>query len=152
MKGVFIITFKERRLNSMDKSKKVYMLVLYYIDGTDDTVVEFVTGQKNVRRLIINVIDQIDIHSSFVLVDNIPFGVEDGKPSVYQFMTWIKDSYNDGFDIEEYNQIYQESQKTDREFEKLRRLGINGDLPETYQNEQIISTTNPDMYDVEELR
>ena len=136
----------------IDKSKKTYMLVLYYIDGTDDTVVEFVQGQKNARSLLINVIDQIDIHLSFVLVDDVPFGVEDGRPSVYTFLTWIKDNYRDGFDIEDYNLQYQEDQKVDKEFERLRRLGINGDLPNTYQNEQVIATTNPDMYDVEELR
>ena len=91
------------KIGTKPKSQKTYMLVLYFIDGTGDVSVEFIIGQSKARQMILNTIDQIDIHMSFVLVEDVPFGIPDGKPSVYQFLKWISSNYNDGFNIDDFN-------------------------------------------------
>lgn len=133
------------------KSEKIYMIVLYYIDGTEDVVVEFVKGQATVREMLKNCIDQIDIHASFVMVENVPFGIPEGKPSVYTFLQWISNNYNDGFDIEDYNLRRKEDEANEREYMRIRELGINGDEIHTYQNQQVQDMMSIKDREVEEL-
>lgn len=142
---------KKVEVKEKPKSEKVYMLVLYYIDGTEDTVVEFVKGQATARELLKNCIDQIDIHASFVMVEDMPFGVPDGKPSVFTFLQWISDNYHDGFDIEDYEEHRREDEANEKEYMRLRDLGINGDEIQTYQNQQVEDMISIKNREVEEL-
>lgn len=140
------------KIGKKPKSQKTYMVVLYFTDGTDDVSVEFVTGQSQTRQMILNIIDQIDIHMSFVLVEDVPFGILDGKPSVYQFLKWISSNYNDGFNIEDYNTERHQDEENEKEYMKMREIELNGDVPSTFQDQQINVLTDINNLNVKELR
>ena len=128
-----------------DKTVKYYMLVCVYNSG--ETTVEFIQGQPNVRLTIINSLDGLDIYQSFVLVEDVGFGQEDGKPSVYTFMKWIEDNYNDGFDIDEYVQYRTEQEDLNQRIENLQKYhSVGGVVIQTHQSEQI----NDMLYDPED--
>lgn len=127
-----------------DKTEKYYMLVCQYNSG--ETTVEFIQGQPNVRLTIINSLDSIDIHQSFVLVEDVGFGQEDGKPSVYTFLKWIEKNYNDGFDIDEYVQYRIEQEDLNQRIENLQKYHSVGGVIQTHQSEQI----NDMLYDPED--
>lgn len=126
-----------------DKTEKYYMLV--YRDKAGATSVEFIQGQQNVRLAIINSLDNMDIHESFVLVEDLGFGEEDGKPSVYTFLKWIEKNYNDGFDIDEYIQAKMEEEDLTKRIENLQQYHSVGGVIQTHQNDQI----NDMLYDPE---
>ena len=121
------------------KSEKYYMLVFYFNDGTGDTEVTFVKGQSNARDTIINRIDEIDVYNSFVLVEDVPFGSQDGKPSVLEFLQWIQDGYSDGFDPNDYS--LHKKQEVE-EFENMQRIMGDGTVDPTYQSQQITDLFN----------
>lgn len=121
------------------KSDKFYMLVLYFNDGTGESEVTFVKGQANARATLINRIDEIDVYESFVLVEDVPFGSRDGKPSVLEFLQWIQDNYSDGFDPEDYS--LHKKQEVE-EFERMQRIMGDGGVDPTYQPQQITDLFN----------
>lgn len=118
-----------------DKTVKYYMLVSK--DKFGSTSVEFIQGQQNVRLAIINSLDDMDIHQSFVLVEDVGFGEEDGKPSVYTFLKWIENNYTDGFDIDEYVQTKMEEEDLTKRIETLQQYHSVGGVIQTHQNDQI---------------
>ena len=118
-----------------DKTEKYYMLICQLKTG--ETTVEFIQGQPNIRLAIINSLDNIDIYQSFVLVEDVGFGQEDGKPSVYTFLKWIEDKYNDGFDIDEYIQYRTEQEDLNQRIENLQKYHSVGGVIQTHQSEQI---------------
>ena len=128
-------------LPEKNKADKYYMLVSQFKEG--GTEVSIIKGQANVRMAIINSIDSLDIQESFVLVEDIGFGVPDGKPSVYQFLKWIEDKYDDGFNIDEYVQIKVEEHELEERIYDLQKYHSNGGVITTYQNSQIEDMLDP---------
>lgn len=137
----FYVKGYEKELKLLDKSSKEYLVVTYTKPDAEILEIDarFIIGQASVREYIKNCIDSIDLDLSFVLVEDVPFGVHNGKPSVYQFMKWISKNYDDGFDIDDYVKQREEDQKIDEEFEK-RRNAFDTEVPETYQTNQISDT------------
>ena len=124
-----------------DKQRKYYMVVFYYKEG--DTKVQIVRGQYNTRMTIINNLDFIDIDESFVLVEDVGFGIKDGKPSVYTFLKWIEKNYDDGFNIDEYIESKREEQDMERHIADMQSYHSNGGVITTYQDNQINDMLNP---------
>lgn len=125
------------------KQLKMYLVCFVYKGEPVEKGFEMVRGQANVRQFLKNIIDQIDIFQSFLIVEDFPFGGEDGKPSVYHFLKWMEEYYDDGFDVEIYRDDVEE------EYEKMQKVGTIGDLPSIDNKSQIDAITAQD-YDVEE--
>jgi len=125
-------------LSDKDKQSKKYLVVLYPEDNFPEqgsAYAKFITGQANTREYIINKITNegdFELERSFVLVENIPFGLNDGCPSVIEFLRWIGKDYDDGFDIDKLL----EDIDNNKEFDKLRNM-FDADTPATYQRNQI---------------
>ena len=71
-----------------------YYLSLYL---TSDKEWIICNGRTEAYESIKDVIEIIDIETSFILVENLPLSK---RISVYKFMKFVQDSYNDGFDID----------------------------------------------------
>ena len=119
-----------------DKQEKGYLILLSYTDGSGDSDWEFVTGQSNAREFLINRINEIDLYESKVIVEDWPFGLEHGCPSVFDFLTWINDAYDDGFDPADYSlHSLSNEDKQIQEIESMQSI-IDGDAPASNQNQQ----------------
>ena len=80
-----------------DKEHKEYLICITFIsDG--DYEWNIIKGRKNTYEYIKDMIEYIDVDESFVLVEHLTL---DKRISVYKFMKYAQDSYNDGFDIDE---------------------------------------------------
>ena len=123
----------------MDKKEKYYLLVSIFTDGESN--IEFIKGQDKVRSIIINTIDQLDIEQSFVLVEDVPFGMEDGKPSVHQFLEWVAPYYNDNFNLDDYLFLKDQTAELEQKIEQANTDDI--------KVEQTIDTTQQkQVYDM----
>jgi len=60
---------------------------------------DLVTGRTEAYEYIKNVIDDIDLEHSFVLVESVTLAE---RKSIYAFMKYAGEFYSDGFDIEDY--------------------------------------------------
>jgi hypothetical protein len=119
-----------------DKQEKGYLILLSYSDESGDSDWEFVTGQANAREFLINRINEIDLYESKVIVEDWPFGLEHGCPSVYDFLTWINDSYDDGFDPADYSlHSLSDEDKQIQEIESMQSI-IDGDVQASNQMQQ----------------
>ena len=85
--------------------EKQYILLLYYnsnYDGNDKTF-EVITGRTFVREFLIERISEIDIESSYVLVEDVPFKDSfSNQVTVYKFLKTVQKYYKDGFDVDDY--------------------------------------------------
>lgn len=97
---------------STEKDKEQTYILLYYsiIDEEDKSfIIEY--SRKDMYDTIKNMVEDIDIHKSFIITDlkngadlKLDEIMESGN--VYNFMKVFQKVYNDGFDIEEYNENY----------------------------------------------
>ena len=97
---------------STEKDKEQTYILLYYsiIDEEDKSfIIEY--SRKDMYDTIKNMVEDIDIHKSFIITDlkngadlKLDEIIESGN--VYNFMKVFQKVYNDGFDIEEYNENY----------------------------------------------
>ena len=137
---------KARNAPSKETVNKTYMLVLYDTDGACS--VHEVKGQAEARDMIITNIQWINIHDSFIMVEDVPFGKS--KPSIYQFMKYLQEKRGYvGFDIDDYaltsNKVQQEKQE-EVDVEQVRRMIASEwekDAQSTYVNtqDQLLSNT-----------
>lgn len=109
------VPFEEAQIiakKSLENDKEQTYILLYYsvIDEEDKSfAIEY--NRKDMYDRIKNMVTDIDIHKSFVITDlkggtelKLSEIMEDGN--VYNFMKVFQKVYNDGFDIEEYNENY----------------------------------------------
>lgn len=78
--------------------EKQYLLCIAGKDGADDEW-EIITGRTATYERIKESIEYIDFELSFVLVETLTLS---DRKSIYAFMKYVQDFYNDGFDIEDY--------------------------------------------------
>ena len=118
-KRISVITHLDEEGNPIIKKtpeEKEYLLLLTYIADYDTEGIELriLIGRTEARKYIINVIPDLDIFESYVLVEGV-------KPSsivtVYEFMKHMENYFNDGFDIEDYNIGMSEDELEQREVE-----------------------------------
>ncbi len=97
------VMVKEEEIKQLSPDEKTYV-VLYYLtvdDGEEVKTFDVITGRRATYEFIKNIIENIDIHRSIVMVDNLPYNK---SISIYNFMTYIKRFFEeDSFDIEDYN-------------------------------------------------
>ena len=87
--------------------EKQYILLLYMHsncnDGSERTF-EVITGRSFVREFLIERLDEIDIESSYVLLEDISFkDTFANQVTVYRFLKLVQKYYDDGFDIDDYH-------------------------------------------------
>ena len=82
--------------------EKEYLLLLKYITDNDSESTEFCIfiGRTEARKYIIDVVPDLDIFESYVLVEGV---VLENRITVYEFMKHMENYFSDGFDIEDYN-------------------------------------------------
>ena len=82
--------------------EKEYLLLLTYIadDDIEGTEFRIFIGRTEARKYIIDVIPDLDIFESYVLVEGV---VLENRVTVYEFMKHMENYFDDGFDIEDYN-------------------------------------------------
>lgn len=78
--------------------EKQYLICIRGKDGGTDewNVVE---GRTEAYEYIKDNIEYIDLEKSFILVENLPFAK---RKSIFAFMKYVQDNYEDNFDIEDY--------------------------------------------------
>lgn len=78
--------------------EKQYLICIKGKDGGEDEW-EIVTGRTAAYERIKESIEFIDLEYSFILVETCSL---DKRKSIYTFMKYAGEFYNDGFDIEDY--------------------------------------------------
>jgi hypothetical protein len=78
--------------------EKQYLICIAGKDGAEDEW-EIVTGRTAAYEKIKNSIEFIDLEHSFILVETCTL---DRRKSIYAFMKYAGEFYNDGFDIEDF--------------------------------------------------
>ena len=78
--------------------EKQYLICIAAKPGDYD-LWEIVIGRTNAYEFIKDNIDIIDFDRSFILVEDCNLNQ---RKSIYAFVKYVQDLYNDGFDIEEY--------------------------------------------------
>ena len=80
--------------------EKQYLICIAATPGSGDyDIWDIVIGRTNAYEFIKDNIDMIDFERSFILVENCNLNQ---RKSIYAFVKYIQDLYNDGFDIDEY--------------------------------------------------
>jgi hypothetical protein len=129
---------EQQRKKALEKPKNIkkYLLCVIF-NETETWDVQEVVGQHIARENLIDMVDEIDLERSFVLVEDVPFG--EGKVSVYDFLVLIEKNYSDGFDVRDHllHPIKREEEiEQEEEEDKKANLWANGDAPETYEKFQ----------------
>ena len=94
-----------------DAEEKVYIILFSFEDNEGDSNWwQKVTGRTAAYECIKTNIDGCNIHDSFILVEGLPL---ERCVSVYEFMRHVKEKgyFEDSFDIEDYNNGYEESEE-----------------------------------------
>lgn len=96
-----IITDEEPK--QIDPNEKTYV-ILYYLtidDGEEVKTFDIVKGREATYEFVKGMIENLDIHKSVIMVDNVPYSK---AITIYEFMKYIKRFFEeDSFDIEDYN-------------------------------------------------
>lgn len=99
------ITYVDDQGNPIVKKtpeEKEYLLLLKYVTDDDMEGTEFCIfiGRTEARKYIIDVVPDLDIFESYVLVEGVKL---ENRITVYEFMKHMENYFTDGFDIEDYN-------------------------------------------------
>lgn len=78
--------------------EKQYLICIRGKDGGADEW-NIVEGRTEAYEYIKDSIEYIDLEKSFILVENLPLAK---RKSIFAFMKYVQDNYEDGFDIEDY--------------------------------------------------
>lgn len=78
--------------------EKQYLICIRGKDGGTDEW-NILEGRTDAYEYIKNNIEYIDLDTSFILVENLPLAK---RKSIFAFMKYVQDNYEDGFDIEDY--------------------------------------------------
>ena len=78
--------------------EKEYLICIVNKNGTDYDW-DIIEGRTNVYEYIKEEIEFIDLEKSFVLVESLPLS---GRKTIYAFMKYVQEFYEDSFDIEDY--------------------------------------------------
>ena len=92
-------------VNKQDPEKKKYLVLYYGSDGHEEEKGwEIITGRTEAYNFIKNRAEILDIHNSIVVAGTVTLleALESGM-NVYEFMKHMRQYFNDGFDIEDYN-------------------------------------------------
>lgn len=81
-----------------DAEDKSYLICIRGKDGESDSW-DIVIGRTEAYKLIKNSIEFINLEESFILVETTPLSK---RKSIYAFMKFAEQFYNDSFDIEDY--------------------------------------------------
>lgn len=115
-------TFEEEK----GPEEKYYLVLYYFIteDESESKTFEFIKGRTETRNQIINdvKVGDVDIHKSRVLVEGAP--LEDSL-TIYAFMKLIECHFDDKFDIEEYNNDFEEYEEEETTIEDSMRENLN---------------------------
>ena len=87
-----------------DPELKEYLVLLLGIGGEEHFKdYQFIKGRTATYNLIKNLIEELDIHESYVLVEGVSL---ENRVSVYEFMRHVSMHFfqDDDFNIENYNQ------------------------------------------------
>lgn len=90
----------DKSSNKKDPEERQYLICIASIPGSgyeDEWVI--VTGRRAAYEKIVESIEYIDLENSFILVETCT--LKDRK-SIYTFMKYMENFYNEGFDIEDY--------------------------------------------------
>lgn len=91
---------EEVKISPEDKT----YVILYYLsldDGEDVKTFDIIKGRKETYEFIKGIIENLDIHKSKIMVDNVPFSK---AITIYNFMKYMERYFQeDSFDIEDYN-------------------------------------------------
>lgn len=90
----------EKSMSKKNPETKQYLICIAAIPGSGETD-EWVicNGRRAAYDKIVESIDYIDLRYSFVLVETCKLS---DRKSVYAFMKYMENFYNEGFDIEDY--------------------------------------------------
>lgn len=94
---------EEQQKQKKSADKKMYLLLYNYTDetGEEHKTYEKFEGRDSVYNFIKNLIENLDIYTSEVLVETVTCA---DAISVYDFMKYASQFYpEDSFDIEDYN-------------------------------------------------
>lgn len=93
----------KEEIKQLSANEKTYV-ILYYLtidDGEEVKTFDVITGREATYEFIKNIVENLDIHKSVIMVDNVPYSK---AISIYEFMKYIKRYFEeDSFDIEDYN-------------------------------------------------
>lgn len=90
----------DKSSSKKDPEERQYLICIASIPGSeyeDEWVI--VTGRRAAYEKIVESIEYIDLENSFILVETCT--LKDRK-SIYTFMKYMENFYNEGFDIEDY--------------------------------------------------
>ena len=82
-----------------DPEKRIYVLLLF-VGNNSEQDFEIKEGRTEAYEYLKGMIEEIDIEESKVLVDGVKY---QDAASVHEFMTHMKNFFNDSFDIEDYS-------------------------------------------------
>lgn len=107
--------------------EKQYLICIRGKDGGTDEW-NILEGRTDAYEYIKNNIEYIDLDTSFILVENLPLAK---RKSIFAFMKYVQDNYEDGFDIEDYvNGDWDEN-----DFRRMN--GISSEFMEALQAEKL---------------
>ena len=91
--------------------EKQYLLLLYYIEDPDEKTFEIITGRSFAREWLMEQLGAIDVDSSYVLVEDVPFKDSlSNQITVRKFLNMVQKYYDDNFDINEYiDSVYEDA-------------------------------------------
>lgn len=110
-KGICFEKAREIVKQGVDK-EKTYILIYYSIVDDEEKGFEIKSSRKEIYDTIKTMIDQIDIHKSFILTDNSGITIKQAMKdaNVYLFVKNFQSIYENrkesDFDIEDYNEDY----------------------------------------------
>lgn len=83
-----------------DPENKLYILLYFFSDRNEDEISFSVQkGRTAMYEKIKELAENLDLYDSKVLVEDVSF---DMAISVYEFMIYMEDKYDDGFDIRDF--------------------------------------------------
>lgn len=99
--GITGIVTEDNTSKKKDPNEREYLLLYVGQDENkeEDKTFMFITGRKAIYDYIKNMIDYIDPEESKVLVEGEKM---EGMVTVYLFMKYAQDIFDDGFAIEDY--------------------------------------------------
>ena len=90
----------DKSSSKKDPEEKQYLICIASIPGSEyEDEWTIVTGRRAAYEKIVESIEYIDLENSFILVETCT--LKDRK-SIYTFMKYMENFYNEGFDIEDY--------------------------------------------------
>lgn len=118
-----------QNIESPNNIEKTYLACIAYND-TEENIWYLFDNRQDIYEWLCQLLQtrEIDPYASFLLVDGVK--LEDRK-SVYVFMKYCEDIYNDGFDIDDFLDTYYKNNKEEVSNDNANTLSMSDLMKES---------------------